>query len=247
MQRSVWHPGKLRGIAVTDVSYQLVVRKGPQPGQVFPLSSQNMSIGRDPMSDITLSDPEVSRYHAQLLQTEAGFQIQDMGSTNGTFIDGEHLGGQPATLTSGQTVQLGSGVVLLFEAVPEEDAMATVTNSSPDLLETEPEEETASADLSQAEDEPIPPAFEPEPASPSPAFEPPPPFDPSSGPLVAPGEGSGDSRRRRRTIIIVSIILLLCCCCAFLISGYLYWGDPLLNFLIDLGLMNWLRDLGLSI
>lgn len=199
------------------------------------------------MSDITLSDPEVSRYHAQLLLTEAGFQIQDMGSTNGTFIDGEHLGGQPATLTSGQTVQLGSGVVLLFEAVPEEEAMATVADSSPEPLPAEPEEAPTSAAPSQEDDEPSFPAFKPEPPPALPAFEPPPPEEPLSGPLVTPGEGSGDTKRRRRTIIIVSIILLLCCCCAFLVSGYLYWGDPLLNFLIDLGFMNWLRDLGFSI
>jgi len=231
---------------VTDKSYQLVVRKGPQPGKVFPLSSQNMSIGRDPMSDITVIDPEVSRYHAQLLQTEEGFQIQDMGSTNGTFIDGEHLGGQPAILTPGQTVQLGSSVVLVFEAVPEEeDVLATVADSSPDLRPIEPLEEPAPADLFEADDQSDFPAFEPEP--PLPAFKPPPRIEPSTGPLVTPSEGSGDSKRRRRTIIIVILILLLCCCCAFLITGYFYWGDPLLNFLVDLGLMNWLRDLGFSI
>jgi pSer/pThr/pTyr-binding forkhead associated (FHA) protein len=222
---------------VTEKSYQLVVRKGPQPGRVFPLSLQSISLGRDPMSDITLSDPEVSRYHAQLLLTESGYQIQDMGSTNGTFIDGEHLGGQPILLSAGQTIQLGSSVVLVLESVTEDEELeATVADATSSPTEAEPEKR----------EEPAVVRSEPEPAPPLPAFEPPPPVSPPSAPLVAPSDGSGRNGRRR-TILIVLIVLLLCCCCAFLVSGYFYWGDPLLDLLQDLGLLNWLQDLGVSL
>jgi pSer/pThr/pTyr-binding forkhead associated (FHA) protein len=51
---------------VADQAIQLVVRKGPRPGQVFPLTQEVISIGRDPLSDIVLDDAEVSRQHAQL-------------------------------------------------------------------------------------------------------------------------------------------------------------------------------------
>src|SRR5688572_5302273 len=102
---------------MADQSFQLVVRKGPRPGQVFPLTLETVTIGRDPMTDIVINDPEVSRHHAKLTRrTGGGYEIQDMGSTNGTFVDGKRLGGETVQLSPGQAVMVGSNVTMTYQS-----------------------------------------------------------------------------------------------------------------------------------
>lgn len=112
---------------MADQSYQLVVRKGPRPGQVFPLTLETVTIGRDPMTDIVINDPEVSRHHAKLTRrTDGGYEIQDMGSTNGTFVDGKRLGGETVQLSPGQAVMVGSNVTMTYQSTSAADPMATM-------------------------------------------------------------------------------------------------------------------------
>lgn len=111
---------------MADQAFQLVVRKGPRPGQIFLLSDDAISIGRDPVSEIVIDDPEISRHHARLTIGPAGYYLQDMASTNGSFVDGERLGGEPYALSPGQVVMLGSNVTLVYQAIPESDPLATV-------------------------------------------------------------------------------------------------------------------------
>ncbi|MGD8858118.1 MAG: FHA domain-containing protein, partial [Chloroflexota bacterium] len=134
-------------------SYQLVVRNAPQsglaPGQVIALEDDVLTLGRDPLSDIILDDPEVSRHHARLALLAGGYAIQDMGSTNGTFVDGKRLTGDPITLKPGQVIMLGSNVTLVYQAIAAVDPLATVVApvavaepalpEEPELVE-EPEE-----------------------------------------------------------------------------------------------------------
>jgi pSer/pThr/pTyr-binding forkhead associated (FHA) protein len=129
---------------MSDYIFHLVVRKGPRPGQIFPLTLESITIGRDPMSDIVVNDPELSRHHARLIYTGSGYQVQDMGSTNGTFVDGNRLAGETVSLSAGQTVALGSNVALLYQmAENSHDPMATMVApmastppiSLPDLTE----------------------------------------------------------------------------------------------------------------
>jgi pSer/pThr/pTyr-binding forkhead associated (FHA) protein len=84
----------------------LVVRKGPQPGERFYLDRPNLTIGRDPASDIFLNDMTVSRAHA-VLRTAAGtVRISDVGSLNGTYVNGVCV--DEAQLTDGDVVQVGT-------------------------------------------------------------------------------------------------------------------------------------------
>jgi predicted component of type VI protein secretion system len=138
---------------VADQSYQLVVRKGPRPGQVFPLTLDTITIGRDPLSDIVINDPEISRHHAKILRTGDGYELQDMGSTNGSFVDGKRMGGDAVSLRPGQVVMLGSNVTLIYQATSASDPMATMIAPSgmPGMEEPEPAAE------------PEPPMAEPEP------------------------------------------------------------------------------------
>ena len=63
--------------------YQFIVRKGPKVGQVFRLLQETINVGRDPLSDIVLNDPEISRQHAKLVRTTNGYSIEDFGIDDG--------------------------------------------------------------------------------------------------------------------------------------------------------------------
>lgn len=97
-------------------SYQLTLRSGPTPGKVFELTHGEMTIGRDVSNHIVINDPEVSRKHARLLTQAGGFMIEDLGSTNGTFVGNQRLLG-PHLLRHGETIMLGENVELTFEAM----------------------------------------------------------------------------------------------------------------------------------
>ena len=66
-------------------------------------------IGREG-ADLTLADDEVSRRHAVVRPVERGVVVEDLGSTNGTFVNGEQIS-TPVTLTLGSTLRLGNSVI----------------------------------------------------------------------------------------------------------------------------------------
>jgi pSer/pThr/pTyr-binding forkhead associated (FHA) protein len=84
----------------------LVVVKGPQPGERFYLETSELTIGRDPESDIFLNDMTVSRAHAVLSVVSDAVEIRDLGSLNGVYVNGESVA--EATLANGDSVQIGT-------------------------------------------------------------------------------------------------------------------------------------------
>ncbi len=96
-------------------SFRLIVRRGPQPNQVYELNKGIITLGRDITNDIVINDPEVSRHHARLTQTGTGYTLEDLGSTNGTFVNGQRLTGA-RVLANGDMVGLGETVTLAYEA-----------------------------------------------------------------------------------------------------------------------------------
>jgi hypothetical protein len=96
-------------------SFRLIVRRGPQPNQIYDLNKGIITLGRDITNDIVINDPEVSRHHCRLTQGGGSFTIEDLGSTNGTFINGQRLtGARP--LSHGDMVGLGETVTLAYES-----------------------------------------------------------------------------------------------------------------------------------
>lgn len=95
--------------------YQLIMRTGPTPGAVFALEGDQLTIGRDSSNEITINDAEVSRRHARLTFQGGKFVLEDLGSTNGTFVNGQRLAG-PRVLKAGEVVSFGEQIVLVFEA-----------------------------------------------------------------------------------------------------------------------------------
>ncbi len=94
--------------------FRLVVRRGPQPNQVFELTQDIITLGRDITNEITINDPEISRHHCRLTRGTNDYTIEDHGSTNGTFVNGQRLtGAQP--LRAGDLIGLGETVNLVYE------------------------------------------------------------------------------------------------------------------------------------
>ncbi len=189
-------------------SFQLVMRAGPSIGKVFTVSKAEMHIGRDISNEIVINDAEVSRKHVRLVIQAGEVIIEDLGSTNGTFVNDQRLSG-PYTLVAGDTVQLGEHVILVFEAaLQESDATMAVP---PANLMTEPGFDAEPVPMPM----PVPPpAYQ---APPAPVYQAPPPVSdlPVTGPLQSsfqsPAEPPKDNRRM--IIIALSAVVVLCCVC----------------------------------
>src|SRR5215472_4611666 len=98
----------------------LVVLTGADAGQVVSLKGTTLVIGRDEAADLVLDDPSVSRRHARVMaSSNGGFMIEDLGSTNGTFLRGQRI--QRAWLAASDRVQLGQSTLVRFEICDEYD------------------------------------------------------------------------------------------------------------------------------
>lgn len=94
----------------------LSIVKGPQTGNVFELEALETTIGRDPANSIFLNDMTVSRSHAKILRTASGALIEDLGSLNGTWVDGAIVNSAP--LHDGSSVQVGTFTLIYHESNP---------------------------------------------------------------------------------------------------------------------------------
>lgn len=97
----------------------LRIQAGPQgsAGRVFPLTRPVMVIGRRADQDIVLNDPSVSRAHARIEIALDGVAIVDLGSTNGTLLNGRPTGRMRALLRAGDRIQIGA-ILLEYLAGP---------------------------------------------------------------------------------------------------------------------------------
>lgn len=85
---------------------QLVVTRGPTAGSRYALPGELTAIGRHPESGIFLDDVTVSRRHAEVRRGADGqYVLADVGSLNGTYLDGERI--EEAALREGAQVQVG--------------------------------------------------------------------------------------------------------------------------------------------
>jgi len=96
--------------------FQFVMRSGPTPGVTFPLEGDQLTIGRDASNGVAINDAEVSRKHSRLSFQGGKYVLEDLGSTNGTFVNGQRLSG-PAVLKPGDVVSLGEQIVLMYDSV----------------------------------------------------------------------------------------------------------------------------------
>ncbi|MGC9025822.1 MAG: FHA domain-containing protein, partial [Chloroflexia bacterium] len=91
----------------------LVGKEGEVAGHQFPLHKERVILGRSSTCDIVLGDPAVSNRHAAIVREGETFTIQDLASTNGTFVGGERIT-EPRVLNEGEEIRLGK-TVLVFK------------------------------------------------------------------------------------------------------------------------------------
>ena len=98
----------------------LVVKRGPNAGSRFLLDQPTTSAGRHPDSDIFLDDVTVSRRHAEFRLESGEFQVVDVGSLNGTYVNREPV--DAAVLANGDEVQIGKFRLVFLTGPKTDDA-----------------------------------------------------------------------------------------------------------------------------
>lgn len=89
----------------------LQCKEGEDRGNAFRLGKGRAALGRGEGNDIRLNDPTISRTHAEISYDGKNFTINDLGSLNGTYVDGTAVPtGQPRMLRDGAQVKLGNEV-----------------------------------------------------------------------------------------------------------------------------------------
>ena len=124
-----------------QVAEQIEAFYGPKLIGVLPtgeklryrIDQPEIEIGKASHNNIVIADPTVSNTHAILLARDGGYSIVDLGSRNGTFVNGERLSNHARTLRHGDSVQLGQ-TVLTFRNSGETTENVTATLSA-DVLE----------------------------------------------------------------------------------------------------------------
>lgn len=96
----------------TPQAGELVFLDGPLRGRRLTLRNQPITIGRDSDSGLVLHDDYVSSYHARLSPSGSGWVLEDLGSTNGTYVGGRRISGS-VPLRPGIPVKIGSTVLEL--------------------------------------------------------------------------------------------------------------------------------------
>lgn len=191
-------------------TFQLVMKSGPTPGKVFELIKDEMVIGRDTTADLTISDAEVSRKHARFFKQGATYMLEDLGSTNGSYVNGQRLIG-PHALKNGELIMFGENVGLVFEA-SSFDMDATIA-AGPGQFETPPPIVKPSAQDTAAQ-QPVRPQTWEQPVS-EPAFVGQVPDGPSEPPL----ETGIEKKSNTRTWILAGCGCLLILCCVVIVGA----------------------------
>lgn len=119
--------GRVATDAGPSKAYVVVVR-GSNAGEIFPVKGPFMVIGRGAGADLRVNDEGVSRFHAKLIEQPLGFVVEDLGSRNGTYCNGDRVAPGMRPLKEGDRLQIGTTFVLRFTFL-EGDSLQTSTPS----------------------------------------------------------------------------------------------------------------------
>src|SRR5690242_5882623 len=93
---------------------RLLMKRGPEPGRIYELTGDVVVIGRGAKSDIVLQDNEVSRSHCRFLRVLADYELHDLDSANGTFVNGQRVL-EPWLLQDDCIIEIGDSITFHFE------------------------------------------------------------------------------------------------------------------------------------
>ena len=178
-----------------EAKFNLILQTLPEIGKVFRVESETCSIGRDPENSIMINHPEVSRKHAILVNENGTYFIQDLGSMNGTYVDGERVDGVHG-VSPGDIISMGETVSFIFQPIQNTQQLTPLA------------EETLITDPLAAESE----AEYPEPVEEIHLEE-------ADSMLKGDGKKPGNSKMREftRLLAIILIVVLVCIVIGFVL------------------------------
>jgi hypothetical protein len=154
--------------------------RGPLTGRTFALGDQPLTIGRAADNLVVIASPRASRHHAHIRREGAAFVLYDLGSANGTLVNGQRV--QRAVLQPGDQIDIGDEV-FRFEAAHQQDAtLLSAPQAQPPAYPSQPQAPPAYPPQAQ------PPAYPSQPQAP-PAYLPqahPPVYSPPPAPSAYP-------------------------------------------------------------
>jgi hypothetical protein len=227
---------------------KLVVRFGPSTSPEYPLPEHSITLGREPINDVVINDPEISRRHTRIVFENGAYRVEDLGSTNGTFLNGRRLS-ELTPMKNGDILDMGESASFTFvgpagdapfEATLIERGDATQIQSpsfSPPLAHSAPPQHVAPMPHYQ-EQYPVYAATEriTEPPQPMPYYQPPPPMAP------APAPRRSNARILAGCGCLLLLSVALCAATFFILDSYdngslLYCGPlrPIWEQILGLG------------
>jgi len=223
---------------MTETLYRLQMHAGPRAGQTVPLNGTRLTIGRYPLAEIVLDDPQVAYRHAVLTRAGDEWRLSDLNSETGTMVNGRRVGPESVVLRPGDLIVLGSGVAMTFETeAPVVEGLPPVGEPSAGADGPPAEEEQTARTGDVAADE-YPAATKDEELAvrPSEAQAAPPPVVAEHAPPGGRGAtvyaAPAPSRRRNNRLWWTAagcLALLFICCCVFSFFMYFWGGDWLLR------------------
>ena len=135
----------------------LIITTGEKEGTTVPIADEVLTIGREEQLSLCIEGQGVSRRHAEIFRIGDLVFLRDLGSTNGTFLNGEQV--QEETLQAGDEIRIGQTVMKFRTSGKEEDTVVrladpgeTLPEAKPIEVERTPEE---TSDLSEGESRPL--------------------------------------------------------------------------------------------
>lgn len=126
-------------------------------GKRLEMRGDSFLVGRGSTSDIQLEDPQVSREHARLSYAEGQLRLEDLGSTHGTFVNGDPI--KTSTLKNGDRIRFGGSLFhlhvakgVIAEAEPGQDDIATVMATEDEIATQLASEDEIATQLASEDD-----------------------------------------------------------------------------------------------
>ncbi|MDQ0646355.1 pSer/pThr/pTyr-binding forkhead associated (FHA) protein [Microbacterium natoriense] len=96
------------GPATVATAKRLVITSGPKAGLELPVTGESLSIGRSSESALVIRDDYTSSHHARLVLRGDTWTIEDLDSTNGTYVNGKRVTGAAVSLSLGTPIKVGA-------------------------------------------------------------------------------------------------------------------------------------------
>jgi len=121
----------------------LKMLRGPKPGEVFELQADRITVGRGRKNGIIIHDNEVSREHCVFVRVLDAYELHDLNSTNGTFVNGQQVDGSGWLIDSRCIIEIGDSITLEYSiTAPPVSETQEMSSASIAQIDTSDQEES---------------------------------------------------------------------------------------------------------